>query len=181
MKLALNDEDVIRQYLKTSPSDCYETLYSRYVGKVYERCLHITRDSEKAQDYTHDIFIRMFSHLNRFEERSTFSTWLYSISYNYCMDQIRKASRVAILSLDDWANQYTYADDTEDTEHNFQQLARAMDSLPSAEATLLKLKYQDGLEVRQIATQLNIKDSAVKMRLKRTRDKVKQLVVSSDY
>lgn len=74
MKTKLNDEDLIRQHFTTNPNICFEALYSRYVGKVYKRCLSLTKDAEKAQDYTHDIFIRTFDRLDRFQEKSTFST-----------------------------------------------------------------------------------------------------------
>lgn len=175
MKPTLNDEEVIRQYFSTRPNDCFETLYNRYVRKVYNRCYSLTKDSEKAQDFTHDIFIRMFASLGRFQERSTFSTWLYSISYNYCMDQIRASNRMSTTSLDEDVDQYTHAEDSESTEDSLQQLTKALSAIAPQEALILKLKYQDGLDVRQIATQLNLNDSAVKMRLKRSRDKVRLL------
>ncbi|PHK25185.1 hypothetical protein VF13_42605, partial [Nostoc linckia z16] len=100
MKPALNDEEVIRQYRNTNPNECFELLYNRYVRKVYNRCYSMTKNSEQAQDYTHDIFLRMFAHLDRFQERSSFSTWLYSISYNYCIDQIKRSNRLATTGLD---------------------------------------------------------------------------------
>ena len=175
MKPKLKDEEVIRQYLTSSPSDCFETLYNRYVSKVYKQCFSLTRDSEKAQDFTHDIFIKMFARLDRFQERSTFSTWLYSISYNYCMDQLRVSNRMSTPAMDDeLGDRVSYVEDSESAEQRLQLLSRAMNSLPPQEATLLRLKYQDGLDIKQIAQQLNLNDSAVKMRLKRSRDKVRQ-------
>ena len=100
MKTKLNDEDLIRQHFTTNPNGCFEELYNRYVGKVYNRCLSMTKDTEKAQDYTHDIFIRTFDRLDRFQEKSTFSTWLYSISFNYCLDQIKVTRRLPMSNLD---------------------------------------------------------------------------------
>lgn len=175
MKTKLKDEEVIRQYLTTNPSDCFETLYNRYVNKVYKQCLSLTKDSEKAQDYTHDIFLRMFARLDRFQERSTFSTWLYSISYNYCMDQLRVSNRLPTTSLEDeLGDRVPCVEEGESTEQRLQLLSRAMNALAPQEATLLRLKYQEGLDIRQIAQRLNLNDSAVKMRLKRSRDKVRR-------
>ncbi|GAB3569757.1 RNA polymerase sigma factor [Spirosoma luteolum] len=176
MKTKLNDEEVIRQYLGTSPNDCFETLYTRYVRKVYNRCLSYTKDSEKAQDFTHDIFIRAFSRLDRFQERSSFSTWLYSISYNYCMDQIRVANRMSVTSLeDDLDYNLAVSDEYEQKEESLQQLSEAMSTISPQEAMILRMKYQEGLDISQIAKKLNLNDSAVKMRLKRSRDKVRRL------
>ena len=182
MKVNLNDEEVIRQYLNTSPNDCFETLYNRYVGKVYNRCLSITKDSEKAHDFTHDIFIRMFARLDRFEERSTFSTWLYSISYNYCIDQIRVSKRLETTALADNIDiQSPTNEEAERTEYSMQQLTQAMNAIAPQEAQILRLKYQEGLDVQQIADKLNLKNSAVKMRLKRARDRVRSLCDKSVY
>ncbi|WP_338876588.1 sigma-70 family RNA polymerase sigma factor [Spirosoma sp. SC4-14] len=185
MKPKLKDEEIIRQYLDSNSNDCFETLYNRYVNKVYSRCLSLTKDSEKAQDFTHDIFIRMFSHLDRFQERSSFSTWLYSISYNYCMDQLRVGNRLPTSSLSDNDDaddrQIASTDDAEDLNYSLQKLSWAMKNISQEEASILRMKYQDGLDIRQIANQLNLNESAVKMRLKRTRDKVRQLYERSAY
>lgn len=173
MKTRLNDEEIIRQYRNTNPNDCFEELYSRYVQKVYQKCYSMTKNQAQAQDFTHDIFIKMFAHLDRFQERSSFSTWLYSISYNYCVDQIKRGKRLVVSSLDD-DFEYGIADDTDDREHTLQQLQRAVESLSDQDAHILRLKYQDGLDVMQISKELKINESAVKMRLKRSRDRVRQ-------
>ncbi len=183
MKLTLNDEEVIRQFYTTRPNDCFETLYTRYVSKVYNRCLSLTKDSDKAQDFTHDIFLKMFAHLDRFEQRSSFSTWLYSISYNYCMDQLRIDSRMAVSTIDENRdddsdavdNQFVSVNDSEELEESLLQLSRVMNKIAPEESMILRLKYQEGLDIRQIASRLHLNDSAVKMRLKRSRDKVRHL------
>ncbi|UHG89243.1 RNA polymerase sigma factor [Spirosoma oryzicola] len=183
MKLTLNDEEVIRQFYTTRPNDCFETLYTRYVSKVYNRCLSLTKDSDKAQDFTHDIFLKMFAHLDRFEQRSSFSTWLYSISYNYCMDQLRIDSRMAVSTIDENRdddsdavdNQFVSVNDSEELEESLLQLSRVMNKITPEESMILRLKYQEGLDIRQIASRLQLNDSAVKMRLKRSRDKVRHL------
>lgn len=182
MKAKLKDEEVIRQYLTTNPSDCFETLYNRYVNKVYKQCFSLTKDSEKAQDFTHDIFIKMFTRLDRFQERSTFSTWLYSISYNYCMDQLRVSNRLSTTALDDELGERVgCAEEGESVERQLQLLTQAMNALSPQEAALLRLKYQEGLDIKQIARRLNLNDSAVKMRLKRSRDKVRQYYEKSEF
>ncbi len=176
MNLNLSDEEMIRQYLHSNSTDCFENIYNRYVQKVYKQCFSITKDSEQAQDFTHDIFIRIFSCLDSFQGRSTFSTWLYTVSYNYCLDQLKIAKRLITIYLsDDIDYQYTTTDEAEKTEYYLQRLSHVMKTITPQEAMMLKLKYQDGLPVSQIGQQLNLKESAVKMRLKRSRNKVRQL------
>ncbi|WP_041257958.1 RNA polymerase sigma factor [Fibrella aestuarina] len=176
-KQTLSDELVIQNYFTTRPSYCFELLYNRYQQKVYRRCLSMTRDAELAQDYAHDIFIRMFSRLDKFQGRSSFSTWLYSIAYNYVLDQLRLTKRLPVAQLDESYEYPTFRQDdgAETLEASLQQLGKAMSSISSQDASILRLKYQDGLDVRQIGSQLKIQESAVKMRLKRSRDRVKRL------
>ena len=178
MNVSLTDEEMIRQYLLQQPTQCFEALYTRYVNKVYGRCLSITQDSEKAQDFTHDIFLKVFDKLASFEQRSSFSTWLYSISFNYCADQLRLAKRLQVSSLDATDN-LNLADTQESQlrEDAFQVVQQAIATLSAQEQNLLSLKYEEGMSVEQIAKLYSIKASAVKMRLKRSRAKVKIVCV----
>ena len=169
-------------YLNTRHNDYFETLYKRYVTKVYRRCLSLIKDTAKAEDYTHDIFLRVYGNLVNFKENSAFSTWLYSISYNYCMDQIRTANRTMTVALDqDLEYGWTEPTDSETTEGQLQHLATVMGAISPEETMMLRLKYEDNLDIKEIAQQLNLKDSAVKMRLKRTRDKIRRLYGDQRY
>jgi RNA polymerase sigma factor (sigma-70 family) len=176
----LKDEELIRIYVNTQQNNCFEEIYNRYVNKVYRRCLSLTKDTAKAEDFTQDIFIRVIGNINRFGERSAFSTWLYAVSYNYCMDQLRQANRSGTIALNDDSD-YDLADssDGDVLEEQLCQLAQVMKTVSDEEINLLRLKYQEGLDIKDIARQFNLKDSAVKMRLKRTRDKIRRLY--ADY
>lgn len=172
----LNDEELIKLYLHTQQNNYFEVLYNRYVSKVYNRCLSLTKDEFRAEDYTHDIFLRVHGNLGKFKEHSAFSTWLYSISYNYCMDQLRSANRNVTVSLDEQPEYLlTESGDYETLEAQLQQLALVMNAITPEETRLLLLKYEEGLDIRALAQQFSLKDSAVKMRLKRTRDKIRRL------
>ena len=174
MKLVTSDEEVIRQYLSQQPTHCFETLYNRYVNKVYRQCLSMTQDSEKAQDFTHDIFIKVFDKLDAFQQRSTFSTWIYTIAYNYCADQLRLAKRLPTTVLDEQSEQLTESGDGVLHEEALQSVKQALESLSVEEQRLLRQKYEEGKSIEELARQYNIKISAVKMRLKRSKAKIQQ-------
>ncbi|MCK8491112.1 MULTISPECIES: RNA polymerase sigma factor [Spirosoma] len=176
MHTSLTDENIIRLYLPNQPNECFETLYTRYVNKVYRRCLSLTHDSAKAEDFTHDIFLKVFDKLDAFQERARFSTWLYSIAYNYCLDQIRLSKRLNTVTMDD-DYELDIADNQESVLHEetLQMVKQAMDTLSKEETTLLRMKYEDGMSIDEIADLYNLKASAVKMRLKRSRDKIHRL------
>lgn len=175
MKHPVKDEELVRLYLHTRQNAYFEQLYNRYVSKVYRRCYSLTKDASQAEDFTHDIFLRIHSNMNRFQERSAFSTWLYAISYNYCMDQLRSTSRNNIIELDESAHNMPDVNDTEQLEQRLRHLSVVMENMTLEESMLIRLKYEDDLDIKEIARQYNLKDSAIKMRLKRTRDKIRRM------
>lgn len=178
MSTLLTDEALIREYMPKHPNQCFETLYNRYATKVYRQCLSITKDTDSAHDFTHDIFIKMFSKLDTFHERSSFSTWLYAITFNYCAGQLRLAKRLPFTPLDDTTGRDTYITELQEPqqqEQSLQIMKQAMASLSTNEQTLLKLKYEQGMRVEDIAQLYKLKVSTVKMRIKRSRDKVSRL------
>ncbi|QHV96338.1 RNA polymerase sigma factor [Spirosoma endbachense] len=151
----------------------FETLYTQYAEKVYQKCLSMTKDSEAAQDFTQEIFIKVFSKLDTFKQNSAPATWLYSIAHNYCLDQIRISKRMNWQDLPEGlelAEESVVSD-----EQQLQAMEQLLDTLSVEEATLLRLKYEQGLSISQISQQLNLNESAIKMRLKRSRDKLNQL------
>ncbi|WP_460944207.1 RNA polymerase sigma factor [Spirosoma daeguense] len=181
MLTSLTDEQMIRQYLSSQPDECFKVIYNRYVKKVYRRCLSMTKDSAKAQDFTHDIFLKVFDKLDRFQERSAFSTWLYSIAYNYCSDQLRQAKRFQLSTMDEnlpYAS--TETDESQVHEESIQLVNRLMLSLSDREQALLRLKYEEGVSIEELALKYEVSESAIKMRLKRARQKV-QTVYTQQY
>lgn len=178
----LTDEEMIRAYFSSQPTHCFETLYKRYVNKVYRRCLSLTQDTTKAEDFTHDIFLRAFSKLDAFQERARFSTWLYSIAYNYCLDQLKLARRInTIIIADDYAFDIPEADESLVHEEAIQLMERAIDYLSPKDIRLLRLKYEEGLSVNEIADLYSSKVNTVKMRLKRSRDRIAYLYKTLQY
>lgn len=165
----------------TLSPDNFESLYKSYVGRVYQKCLAMTKDSETAQDFTQDIFIKVFEKLGSFQNRSTFSTWLYSVSHNYCVDQIRMSKRFNTETLsNNLATAVPEQDYSTSVEFRLQVLESLMKGLPAKEIAILKLKHEQGLSIKEIAEQYLLSESAVKMRLKRTREKLYDLYMSRE-
>jgi len=173
----LSDEELVRLYIETQKNIYFERLYERYCDKVYRKCLSFTKDPLQAEDLTHDIFLKLVIKLGGFKEQAKFSTWLYSITYNHCTDHMRSPQRRTEVYMDDgWERLDVGNDDglAELAEMEAQQLKRAMEQLEPTEQSLLLMKYQDNISIRELAELNGITESAVKMRLKRTRDKLRK-------
>ncbi|MFN8430400.1 MAG: RNA polymerase sigma factor [Spirosomataceae bacterium] len=174
----LKDEELVALYVDTQRNIYFEELYDRYANKVYRKCYSFVYNQEKAQDFTHDIFLKLIVKIGTFKETSKFSTWLYSITYNYCMDQIRVKKKQKEYALDDSYD----IEDTDDAgldELQSQRLYKSLEKMPSDEKALLLMKYQDDFSIKDISETLNISESAVKMRLLRSKEKLRKLYLEN--
>lgn len=175
------DEELVRLYVETQRNEYFEALYSRYCDKVYRKCLSFSKDQAKAEDYTHDIFLRLIVKIGSFRQEAKFSTWLFSVTYNYCMDQVRSRNKAEVYSEDSYEGLANYHedDDADLAEMEVQQLKRSLIKLTPEEQSLLLMKYQDDFSIRDIAEMLHLTESAVKMRLKRSKDKLRKYYMES--
>ena len=171
------DEELVSLYIETQRNAYFEALYERYCDKVYRKCLSFTKDPMRAEDMAHDIFLRLVIKLGSYQRQAKFSTWLYSITYNYCVDQVRSSQQRHEVYMDEGWELVDVGNDedtTELAEMQVQQLQLAMNQLTPEEQSILMMKYQDDFSIRDIADILQTTESAIKMRLKRTRDKLRK-------
>lgn len=75
-------------------------LYEKHSRLSYYLCLRLRRDPQKAEDATHDVFLKAWRHMDRFEGRSTWRTWLYRVAINHCRNLQNKWSERHILPTD---------------------------------------------------------------------------------
>lgn len=176
MKRKFTDEELVNNYLETHQNDYFEQLYERYCHKVHQKCLSFTKNNAHAEDLTQDIFLRLVLKLSGYKHQARFSTWLYSITHNYCTDQVRgPRNRIEFTVGDNWGEISVCADDgtAHQDEQDAQRIERAMTCLTYDEQQLLRLKYQDNVSIRKLAEGKALTESAVKMRLKRSRDRLR--------
>lgn len=155
----------------TKDKDTFEAIYNRYVSKVYQKCLSMTQDPETSKDFTQDIFIKVYFKLNTFKNRSSFSSWLYSIAHNHCLDQLRLRKRMRVEAISDKSINIA-AESDQSTSTQWHVMECMMNDLTSQEVTLLRLKYEEGLSIKAISGQFHLSESAIKMRLLRARNKL---------
>ncbi len=169
------DLELIRLYLKTKDASLFSALYKRYAGKVYGKCLSLLKDEHLARDATQEIFLKIFLNLSRFEANSKFSTWVYSITYNYCIDLLRKQNKVRNL-FDDEADRLPEVEAEEVPDEallamEVDRLRIVLEHIPVDDKAILLMKYQDGMQIKEIAELLQKSESAVKMRIMRAKAK----------
>ncbi len=171
------DEELVSRYLETRRDDYFGQLYERYCDKVHRKCLSFTKDTMQAEDLTQDIFVRLIAKLGSYKKQAKFSTWLYSVTYNHCADHLRAPRRRnEVAANGSWDTLSVPADDSSEREEMQDHLIRlAMSKLSADEQGLLRQKYQDDVSIRDMANHHSLTENAVKMRLKRSRDRLRNV------
>ncbi len=173
-----SDEEIIEIIQKEKKTDLFSILFDRYSNKVYHTCLSMVNSRDIAEDLSHDIFLKVFLSLQKYDGQASFSTWLYRITSNFCIDYIRKHKRISNKIED-----YTYELESRTEEENEKDLlsskaellARILDELDPEDKIILLMKYQEEMSIKNIMQVFDISESAVKMRLKRAKAKAVKL------
>lgn len=176
----LTDEEIVREIVASQNPDFVGVLYERYTDKIFRKAISFVKDKETAEDLTHDIFLKILLSLASFKGKSKFSTWVYSVTYNFCIDYLRKRQKHRFSSMSyDMADDNEPIDDIDDTsaflEMKVSRLQEVLELLNIDEKMILLMKYKDGLSIKQIQTAFDLSESAVKMRIKRAKEKVQKL------
>ena len=171
---ALSDEEILVKIRTDNIADYYEILYKRYQQKVLDKCYSFVKNKQTATELTEDIFSKTYEKLNSFKHLSSFSSWLYSITYNHCIDYLRNKKK---LHYPKWNRNNEIPEIIDETEENlneltYENLLKILEMVHPEEKALLLMKYQNNLSIRQISTSMRISEDAAKMRLKRARTRV---------
>src|SRR5215469_8569191 len=94
----LKDEELIQRCQAASEPASAEpflnVLFQRHHARVASWCYHITGDSNSAADLAQEVFLKVFQGVRSFRQGSKFTTWLYSIARNHCLDELRSRARL---------------------------------------------------------------------------------------
>ncbi len=170
----LKDDEIISRMRAENSSKYFEILYKRYYGKVLDKCYSLVKNRSVAEELAADIFSKAYEKLPSFRQLSSFSSWLYAITYNHCIDYLREKKN---LHYPNWNSENKIPEIIDESEEpiddvNYDDLLVILDNVHPEEKALLLMKYQDDLSLKQIGSALRISEDAVKMRLKRARTRV---------
>ncbi len=175
-----NDSDLISR-AKSGDSKAYDLLLQKYKNSVYNLVYRMVRDIQEAEDLTQEAFIKAFNSLKQFNEEYAFSTWLYKIATNNCIDYFRKR-KLQTYSLDK-PIQYKDSEiqqDIPDPELNPEKsvlatersriIREAIKTLPEKYYTAIVLRHTEEKSYEEIAEILGLPIGTVKARIFRARE-----------
>jgi RNA polymerase sigma-70 factor (ECF subfamily) len=183
-----SDEVLMVRYQR-GDRDAFALLVKRYNKQVYNFVLRQLRAPALCEDVTQDVFMRLVQNAQEFKHEARFSTWLYAIARNLCIDQLRRLQHRRHPSLD----QPTSADgegrtlgDTIAAQHPSSSTERsaassemqasivtAVDSLPDEQREVFLLREIADLPFRDIAEITGVSENTVKSRMRYALDRLK--------
>lgn len=179
--VSMTDEELVQFIIHNGNTSLFGILYDRYGQKVYQKCLGFAESRDAAEDLTQDVFVKLYLNLKSFRGEAKFSTWLYSFTYNHCVNyskSILKRQRDNV-ELQEEAMYVSTADEEVTDEEIFsltvEKLQEALGLIDPEDKIVLLMKYQGDKSIREIAQLLELGESAVKMRLHRAKKKIVEL------
>jgi RNA polymerase sigma-70 factor, ECF subfamily len=153
------------------------TLYRKFGTAIYSRCRRLLKDDALAEDATQEVFVRVRRHIESAPDDATALAWIYRISTNYCLNQIRDRSRQAEPTAPEELPEG--GDQNPSPEIGLLDKDTAMKLIRRAPEKLQEvavLYYVDGLEQEQVATTLGISRRTVINRLQEFVERSKKFV-----
>jgi RNA polymerase sigma factor (sigma-70 family) len=161
--------------------EAYERLMTKYRQLIYNLIFRMIRNKEDVQDLTQEAFIKAFNSLEKFDKQFSFSTWLFKIATNNCIDYLRK-KKLNTFSIDkeisngDDDYQFEIPDHERIPDKNILDKERkkiledAIESLPSKYKSVILLRHRDEKDYEEIAKKLKLPLGTVKAHIFRGRE-----------
>jgi RNA polymerase sigma-70 factor (ECF subfamily) len=181
-------DEVCMERLAQGSHEAFDTLLGRYETPVITFCYAFMRNREAAEDLAQETFMRVFRNAKRYQPVAKFTTWLYRIAANLCINELKKGKLRQSLSLDEPAgpdpdgtkiieriasDECSPLSDAENHEAQ-SMISKAIDHLPDDQRTTLIMVEYHHMQYQEIAEILEVSVSAIKMRVKRARETLRE-------
>ena len=175
------DAEIIARVLN-GDKQSYALLVEAYTGPIFNLAYRMTGSLEDAEDLTQETFIRAYQNLHRFDRDKKFFTWLYTIGINLIRNHLKKNEReVAHFVAANYAEEHQAQEHTREeggtlSEDRMIRLEQVIRNLPVDLREAIILKFVQDLTFEEVANVTGDSVSAVKMRIYRGLEKIKQMM-----
>lgn len=171
-----NDQYYITKVLEGDTS-AFSILVERYKDLIYTLALRMIKNREEAEEVSQDTFIKVYKSLSKFKGDSKFSTWIYKVTYNTCLDRLKKIKRTQnTVAINEFTEHEVKTLDsalaTLEIKERKEAIQKCINMLPSNDSFLLTLYYFEEQSLDEIAKIVNLKPNNVKIKLYRSRKKL---------
>lgn len=183
-----DSEKLLLERSKSGDIEAFERLIENYQKKVFNIALRMVGNYDDASDLAQEVFIRVYRSIKNFKEQSSFSTWIYRITTNVCLDELRKRKNKNVVSLDedikfdDSGIKRQVEDDKPIPEAIVERdevrkvVSDAINSLSDEHRTAIILRDIQGFSYDEISKITNCPEGTVKSRINRARQALKEIL-----
>lgn len=169
----MTDEEIIKSVINGN-TNAFAEIIERYKDRVFSMVYKFTNDEGVAEDMSQEIFLKAFKNISKFRGESKFTTWLYRLSKNYCIDWARKQrNNINFVELEDIPSEDNILDSII-SNNNYKCLKNEINDLPEKYKTPLYLYHIKGYSYQEIANTLNIPKRTVETRIYRAKKILKE-------
>ncbi|NLK86073.1 MAG: sigma-70 family RNA polymerase sigma factor [Clostridiaceae bacterium] len=185
-----HSEQILLEKAKSGDVAAFEELIDSYQKKVFNLALRIIGNYDDAADLAQETFVRIYKAISNFKEQSSFSTWVYRITTNVCLDELRRRKNKKVVSLDedihmndgDMKRQVMSEDPGPDEAAEREEVRRvvndAINKLSEDLRVVITLRDLQGMSYEEIAKTLDLPGGTVKSRINRARLALKKVLLS---
>lgn len=174
----MNEEQTWIIQAQQGDDEAFARLVETYQTPVFNLCYRMLSEPDLAEDAAQETFLRAYRHLNRYDSKRSFATWLLSIAAHDCIDKLRrkKFSMFSMDAEDEAGNPFELPDlDAPDPENSLvneqtrERIQDMLDDLDETDRAAVVMRYWHDCSEIEIAESLRLTVSAVKSRLHRAR------------
>ena len=175
--MTINDDDYYISKTLEGDSNSFSILVEKYQNMVFGLALKMLKHREESEEVSQDTFIKVYKNLSKFHGESKFSTWVYRITYNTCLDRIKKNSKYNndVEINDITLNQIYQTESIYDSLENKERskiIKECINKLPEEERVIMHLFYFEELSLKEIVEIVSMTEGNVKVKLFRARKKL---------
>ncbi len=166
-------DEQLMKFMQQGDTDAFDVLYERYSQRLLAFFMRtLNNDLPKAQDFLHDIFVKIIERPELFDSGKKFKTWIFSIAYNQCKNEyrrleIRKNTEFLAddIELESDSDEYLQIEQAIDNENFKNCIYNELATFEPEKQSVFLLKYQQNLSIKEISEIFNCAEGTVKSRL----------------
>lgn len=170
----MNSIETAVQGVKEGKVDYFEIIVEQFQNQLFRYCYRMLGSAQEAEDVVQEAFLKAFNKIGSYKESISFSAWLYKITYNHCINIIRRRKLLQFVSFLDSTipSIVDVGKNLEEIEIN-KELNKVLQKLSADDRSLLILKNIEEKSFEEIALILSIKPATIRKRYERLRKKLR--------
>lgn len=181
----INEKELIRR-AKNGEKSAFEEIIGLYEKKVFSTIYYMVKNEHEVEDIVQEVFVKIYKNLKNFKEESSLYTWIYRITINVCIDEIKKKKNVIYidekLQTDEGEVEFQLEDESKgpdelaEDEELKRKLTECIRKLPVDQSTMIILRDIKGFTYMEIAEMTKMNLGTVKSKINRARASLKRIL-----